>query len=272
VRDVRHERRGVQRGGENHSAHSLWIVCMRHGQSGAGSLDGVLIVADPLHAQVGHADLLAADGAQLMVMIKANQPTLHDQVKALPRSKVPIAAQARDTVTAVRRPARPRRSPSRPRAGGASPTHSRLSGSPGPARSRTRPAARRRTCRAHYPPGRPGRPIRAHGHARNRRSRIACTMYETSRSVKTRIKPGPATAPPCSRPSVTPQSGTTLLSRVPPRQRRHQHRRGHPSSQPPPPRPHHRSDHRKPTVNSGKPLRNSPDGTAAGMPNPGIPR
>ncbi|SDT80632.1 Transposase DDE domain-containing protein [Actinoplanes derwentensis] len=62
-----------------------------------GSLDGVLIVADALHAQVGHADLLAADSAHLMVTIKANQPTLHDQVKGLPWSRVPIGAQTRDT-------------------------------------------------------------------------------------------------------------------------------------------------------------------------------
>lgn len=62
-----------------------------------GSLDGVLVVADALHAQVGHADLLAADSAHLMVTIKANQRTLHDQVKGLPWSKVPIGAQTRDT-------------------------------------------------------------------------------------------------------------------------------------------------------------------------------
>ncbi|NJO56013.1 MAG: ISAs1 family transposase [Rhodospirillales bacterium] len=38
-----------------------------------GSLEGVLVVADALHAQTGHADLLAADGAHLMVAVKANQ-------------------------------------------------------------------------------------------------------------------------------------------------------------------------------------------------------
>lgn len=32
-----------------------------------GSLNGILVVADALHAQTGHADLLAADGGQLMV-------------------------------------------------------------------------------------------------------------------------------------------------------------------------------------------------------------
>ncbi|PRY17030.1 ISAs1 family transposase [Pseudosporangium ferrugineum] len=38
-----------------------------------GSLAGVLVVADALHAQVGHADLLAEHGAHLMVTTKANQ-------------------------------------------------------------------------------------------------------------------------------------------------------------------------------------------------------
>ncbi|MDM4722550.1 hypothetical protein QTQ03_24255 [Micromonospora sp. WMMA1363] len=38
-----------------------------------GSLKDVLVVADALHAQTGHADLLAADDAHLMVAAKANQ-------------------------------------------------------------------------------------------------------------------------------------------------------------------------------------------------------
>jgi hypothetical protein len=37
------------------------------------SSEGVLVVADALHAQVGHAELLAADGGHLMVTVKANQ-------------------------------------------------------------------------------------------------------------------------------------------------------------------------------------------------------
>lgn len=109
-----------------------------------GSLDGVLIVADALHAQVGHADLLAEHGAHLMVTAKANQPTLFTQLKALPWAQVPVGRKPARPVTAVRRPVQPRHSLSRPRAGWVSPTRSRLSGSPGPARSRERPAARRR--------------------------------------------------------------------------------------------------------------------------------
>lgn len=62
-----------------------------------GSLDGVLVVADALHAQVGHADLLAEHGAHLMVTAKANQPTLFAQLKTLPWAQVPVGAQTRET-------------------------------------------------------------------------------------------------------------------------------------------------------------------------------
>jgi predicted transposase YbfD/YdcC len=62
-----------------------------------GSLNGVLVVADALHAQTGHADLLAADGGQLMVTVKANQPTLFAQLKTLPWAQVPVGAQTRET-------------------------------------------------------------------------------------------------------------------------------------------------------------------------------
>jgi predicted transposase YbfD/YdcC len=62
-----------------------------------GSLEDVLAVADALHAQTGHADLLAADGGQLMVPAKANQPTLFAQLKALPWAQVPVGAQTRET-------------------------------------------------------------------------------------------------------------------------------------------------------------------------------
>lgn len=62
-----------------------------------GSLKDVLVVADALHAQTGHADLLAAEGGHLMVTIKANQPTLFAQLKALPWAQVPVGAQTRET-------------------------------------------------------------------------------------------------------------------------------------------------------------------------------
>jgi predicted transposase YbfD/YdcC len=62
-----------------------------------GSLEGVLVVADALHAQVGHADLLAEHGGHLMVTAKANQPTLFAQLKALPWAQIPVGAQTRET-------------------------------------------------------------------------------------------------------------------------------------------------------------------------------
>ncbi|GLY07762.1 hypothetical protein Acsp01_81410 [Actinoplanes sp. NBRC 101535] len=62
-----------------------------------GSLDGILNVADALHAQIGHADLAAEHGAHLMVTTKANQPKLFAELKALPWAKVPVGAQTRET-------------------------------------------------------------------------------------------------------------------------------------------------------------------------------
>jgi predicted transposase YbfD/YdcC len=61
-----------------------------------GSLTGMIIVADALHAQTGHAREVAARGAHLMVTIKANQPTLHSLLKALPWAAVPVGDQRRD--------------------------------------------------------------------------------------------------------------------------------------------------------------------------------
>jgi predicted transposase YbfD/YdcC len=55
-----------------------------------GSLDGVLFVADALHAQSGHAEHLAAAGGHLMVCAKGNQPSLFAQLKALPWGQVPV--------------------------------------------------------------------------------------------------------------------------------------------------------------------------------------
>ncbi|WP_225854900.1 ISAs1 family transposase [Micromonospora sp. ALFpr18c] len=62
-----------------------------------GSLTDILVVADALHAQTGHAELLAAAGGHLMVAVKANQPKLFAQLKALPWTQVPVGDQTRDT-------------------------------------------------------------------------------------------------------------------------------------------------------------------------------
>ncbi|MEU4215060.1 transposase [Actinoplanes sp. NPDC026623] len=46
------------------------------GRRRTGIAKGVLIFADALQAQNGHAELLAATGGHLMVAVKGNQPTL----------------------------------------------------------------------------------------------------------------------------------------------------------------------------------------------------
>jgi predicted transposase YbfD/YdcC len=62
-----------------------------------GSLDDVLIVADALHAQTGHAEQVAARGGHLMVAVKGNQPTLFAQLKGLPWGQVPIGDRRHET-------------------------------------------------------------------------------------------------------------------------------------------------------------------------------
>lgn len=62
-----------------------------------GSLTDVLIVADALHAQTGHAEQIAGGGGHLMVAVKGNQPTLFAQLKALPWAQVPVGDQTRET-------------------------------------------------------------------------------------------------------------------------------------------------------------------------------
>src|SRR5690606_37804026 len=53
-------------------------------QAQLGSLDGTLVIADALHAQVGHAHAVDACGGHLMVTVKANRPTLLHQLRTLP--------------------------------------------------------------------------------------------------------------------------------------------------------------------------------------------
>jgi predicted transposase YbfD/YdcC len=65
-------------------------------QTQVGSLAGAVIVADALHAQTAHARDVAARGAHLLVTVKANQPTLHAQLKRLPWAQVPVGDRRRD--------------------------------------------------------------------------------------------------------------------------------------------------------------------------------
>ena len=61
-----------------------------------GSLDGVVFVADALHAQTDHAEQVAARGGHLLIPVKGNQPTLFAQLKALPWTQVPVGERRRE--------------------------------------------------------------------------------------------------------------------------------------------------------------------------------
>jgi predicted transposase YbfD/YdcC len=61
-----------------------------------GSLAGVVIVADALHAQVGHVHHLATQGAHLLIPIKANQPTALRRLRSLPWAQVSVGHRTRD--------------------------------------------------------------------------------------------------------------------------------------------------------------------------------
>jgi hypothetical protein len=56
-----------------------------------------VVTADALHTQREHADwLVTAKQAAYLLIVKANQPTLHQQLKALPWRDIPVADETRD--------------------------------------------------------------------------------------------------------------------------------------------------------------------------------
>lgn len=59
-------------------------LCKRIGVTGA------LITADAMHTQREHVEYLHSAGAHWILIAKGNQPTLHDQLRALPWRDVPI--------------------------------------------------------------------------------------------------------------------------------------------------------------------------------------
>jgi predicted transposase YbfD/YdcC len=59
-------------------------------------LTDVLLTADALHTQRGHADYLHDRGAHYVLIAKANQPTLHAQLIGLPWRQIPVADEQRD--------------------------------------------------------------------------------------------------------------------------------------------------------------------------------
>ncbi len=50
---------------------------------------GAIVTADALHTQRAHADYLHARGAHYLLTVKANQPGLHNQLRALPWADIP---------------------------------------------------------------------------------------------------------------------------------------------------------------------------------------
>ncbi len=61
-----------------------------------GDLREAVITVDALHCQREHVAYLAARGAHWILTVKANQPTLHNQLAALPWRAVPDAARDTD--------------------------------------------------------------------------------------------------------------------------------------------------------------------------------
>jgi predicted transposase YbfD/YdcC len=60
-------------------------------------LADTVITADALHTQREHADwLVAHQHADYLLVVKANQPALHQQLKALPWRNIPLADQTHD--------------------------------------------------------------------------------------------------------------------------------------------------------------------------------
>jgi predicted transposase YbfD/YdcC len=60
-------------------------------------LVGRVVTADALHTQREHADwLVGVKHAAYLLVVKPNQPTLHQQLKALPWCEVPVADHTRD--------------------------------------------------------------------------------------------------------------------------------------------------------------------------------
>ena len=59
-------------------------------------LAGVVVTADALHTQRDHASFLIDRGADYLLVVKANQPTLHAQLAGLPWRQIPVMDRTRD--------------------------------------------------------------------------------------------------------------------------------------------------------------------------------
>ena len=179
-----------------------------------GSLDGVLLVADALHAQTGHADLLAArrrapDGHGQRPTSRPCSPSSRPCPGRRSRSVRRPASTGhgrKETRTVKTSTVPPRAAWRFPHAAAGRPDH------PHPHDQGQDQPRDGLPDRSLCPPARPSPPIWARGRVLNGRSKTVCITSETSRYAKTRTKPGPATGPPCSPPCVTPRSDTTALN------------------------------------------------------------
>jgi predicted transposase YbfD/YdcC len=56
-----------------------------------GDIDDVVVTADALHTQRGHAEYLRSKGAHFVFTVKGNQKRLHQQLRSMPWTQVPVA-------------------------------------------------------------------------------------------------------------------------------------------------------------------------------------
>ena len=59
-------------------------------------LASVVVTADALHTQRDHANFLVDRGADYLLVVKANQPTLHGQLASLPWRTIPVMDRTRE--------------------------------------------------------------------------------------------------------------------------------------------------------------------------------
>ncbi|WP_281361586.1 ISAs1 family transposase [Acrocarpospora pleiomorpha] len=60
-------------------------------------LTGVVITADAMHTQTGHAAQILAQGGDYILIVKANRPTLLRQLKDLPWNQIPLGDRTTGT-------------------------------------------------------------------------------------------------------------------------------------------------------------------------------
>jgi hypothetical protein len=180
-----------------------------------GSLNGVLVVTDALHAQVGHATDLHARGAHPLVRVNGNQPTVLQQLKTLPWAQVSIGHRSNER-------GHGRRETRTTKAVTVDTPHGL--GFPHAAQAvritRTRTMCGKTTREtAHLIvtlPAEQAQPADlADWHDASGTSRTNFTGSATSPSTKTPTKPAPATDPPSQPSYATPPSATTASTAKP---------------------------------------------------------